>query len=421
MSQNLLLVLISFFLGIVLTAFIRTFDKHEKEPLSKMLLVLCWGAFWSVAIAAITYKVLDKSNIGDLENFFGAVFVIGPVEEAAKLLALLSAYFIFRKEINEPTDGLIYMTCVALGFSLVENYFYATQTAESGYLLFMRLFTSTPAHILFSIFMGIAFYIVVKHRVGYNLLFVSFLYASIVHGLYDAMIFQSWVLFAILLLMRMSWRWAMTVLSYTTSKSPFRKELKEFIEDYHQPEVMKGLECLNCGSKNDKQSFKHKEITLQQCDQCQAYVTTKNSLFEIFHFFGSSFKDLSEHYLDKEIHEEEYSTLYKGNYVSDDKNLAYFHLNELNDALITFNQSTIDNFEKNWWFPTKLRNKEQPKSTTAQNAIIWTTFITMALVCLGIAIFGKENTFSFSIFFSPIIIIFFGLTYAVLCSIFEKY
>ena len=420
MSQNLLLVFISFFLGIVLTAFIQTFDKHEKEPLSKMLLVLCWGAFWSVAIATITYKVLNKSNIGDLENFWGAIFVIGPVEEAAKLLALMSSYFIIRKEINEPTDGLIYMTCVALGFSLVENYFYATQTTDSGYLLFMRLFTCTPAHILFSIFMGIAFYIVVKHRVGYSLLFVSFLYASIVHGLYDAIIFQGWMLFVMILLMKISWRWAMTILSYTTSKSPFRKELKEFIEGYHQPEIMKGIECLNCGSKNDKQSFRHNKIILQQCDQCPAYVTTKNYLFDIFHFFGSSFKDLSEHYLDSEIHEKKYSTLYKGNYVSDDKNLAYFNLNELNDALITFNQSTIDNFEKNWWFPTKLRNQAQQKSIAAHNAIAWTTFITMALVCLGIAIFGKENTFSFSILFSPIIIIFFGLTYAFLNSIFEK-
>jgi len=185
-------------------------------------------------------------------------------------------------------------------------------------------------------------------------------------------------------------------------------------------EIMKGIECLNCGSKNDKQSFRHNKIILQQCDQCPAYVTTKNYLFDIFHFFGSSFKDLSEHYLDSEIHEKKYSTLYKGNYVSDDKNLAYFNLNELNDALITFNQSTIDNFEKNWWFPTKLRNQAQQKSIATHNAIAWTTFITMALVCLGIAIFGKENTFSFSILFSPIIIIFFGLTYAFLNSIFEK-
>jgi RsiW-degrading membrane proteinase PrsW (M82 family) len=114
MSLNLLLVLLSFVMGIAITDYLRSFDLHEKEPLPKMFLVVLWGGVWSAGISVLTYKLLVISGLGRVDNFFGALFVIGPVEEAAKLLALFSSYFIFRKELNEPTDGVIYMSCVAL-------------------------------------------------------------------------------------------------------------------------------------------------------------------------------------------------------------------------------------------------------------------------------------------------------------------
>ncbi|MCU0561865.1 MAG: PrsW family intramembrane metalloprotease [Desulfobacterales bacterium] len=155
MSLNLLLVLLSFVIGIALTDYIRSFDLHEKEPLPQMFLVVLWGGAWSVGISVLTYRLLATTGLGRIDHFFGALLVIGPVEEAAKLLALFSSYFIIRKQLNEPTDGLIYMSCVALGFSLIENYFYATQTPGSGTLIFLRLFISTPLHIFASIFMGI--------------------------------------------------------------------------------------------------------------------------------------------------------------------------------------------------------------------------------------------------------------------------
>lgn len=73
-----------------------------------MFFVVLWGGAWSVAISRFTYGVLDKANIGALDNFFGAVFVIGPVEEAAKFLASVSRFggskkncdFLLRYNIN---------------------------------------------------------------------------------------------------------------------------------------------------------------------------------------------------------------------------------------------------------------------------------------------------------------------------------
>jgi len=93
MPINILFVLLSFVIGIFATNYIRSFDIHEKEPLPKMILVVLWGGAWSVVLAILTYGLLKKAGMGKIDNFLGAVFVIGPVEEAAKFLALLSSYF----------------------------------------------------------------------------------------------------------------------------------------------------------------------------------------------------------------------------------------------------------------------------------------------------------------------------------------
>jgi RsiW-degrading membrane proteinase PrsW (M82 family) len=355
MYVKLLMVFLSFVIGIFLTNHIRSYDIHEKEPLSKMFLVVLWGGACSIIISVLTYKLLGKAGIGRIDNLFGAFFVIGPVEEASKFLALLSSYFLFRKEMNEPTDGLIYMTCVALGFSLIENYFYATHTPDSGNLLIIRLFISTPLHIFSSIFMGIAFYDIVKLRTGVGVLMAAFCYASLVHGLFDAIIFSKLILVFLFMLIYFSRIWALSLLNYTTAKSPFRQDLKAFIEN-SQAQRKKGLECLNCGSLNDKDTYAAKDFYVQKCDQCSRYIATKYSLFKIFHVFGSTFENLTSYSKEVKFHNRQYSTLIKGNWVSDEKNLANFILEELNDVLNELNSFMITNFERHWWFPKKLRS-----------------------------------------------------------------
>ena len=371
MSTNTALILISFVLGILATLYVRSFDTHEKEPLFKMVVVVVWGGIWSIIIATFTYGFLRGAGLGSIDNFFGAIFVIGPVEEGAKFLALLSSYFFIRKELNEPTDGLIYMSCVALGFSLIENYSYATQTPDSSYLIFLRLFISTPAHIIFSSFMGIAFYTLMKQKSGIGLLAVSFIYASFIHGLYDAIIFHHLIFFLLLLLMYLSWRWTLSLLSYTAAKSPFKPSLKDFIQNYGETKKQRGLECLGCGSKNEKYTFRGHRFEIQKCDQCESYLVSRDSLFRIFKFFGSGYKGLKKHYSDGNLNNQRYSTLFKGNRVSENKRIAYFHLDELNEALAEFNQTIIDKFESKWWFPERLRLANTPKVAVSNDEFVF--------------------------------------------------
>ena len=349
--------------------------------------------------------------MGKIDNFLGAIFIIGPVEEAAKFLALLSSYPFIKKELNEPTDGLIYMTCVALGFSLIENYFYATRTADSGYLLFARLFISTPAHILFSVFMGIAFYILMRLKTGIRFFLLSYFYASFVHGLYNAIIFHKWLIIFLIVLIGLSWRLALSLLSYTTAKSPFRKNLKQFIQDYEKSQSREGLECLSCGSKNNKATFQANGIVIQKCDQCPSYLTTKDSLFRIFHFFGSIFSNLMPHYRHGQFYNKRYSTLYKGNWISEKKRIAYFYLDELNEVLDELNQSIIDNIESKWWFPERLKLLHDYKEETGAKALWISTFSMLLILGFILVIMSSESKSSLLVIGVPFFMLFYSIVY----------
>jgi RsiW-degrading membrane proteinase PrsW (M82 family) len=51
--------------------------------------------------------------------------IVGLFEETAKVLGLFAVYPFIKKRLTGPAAAIIYMSCVALGFSLIENYSYA--------------------------------------------------------------------------------------------------------------------------------------------------------------------------------------------------------------------------------------------------------------------------------------------------------
>lgn len=357
--EKSIFIAISFLIGLFCIRFIRSYDKHEKEPFLTMFIVTFWGGVWSIFIASLLYVVVHKLGIAYIENTFGALFIIGPIEEFAKLLALFSAYFIIRKELNEPVDGMIYMSCVALGFSLIENFFYAIKP-NSGHLLFLRLFIATPMHICFSAFMGLSFYIWLKNKRTTSLLFLSFVLASVSHGVYDLVIFNGLALLVLIIVVRVIFSWTMDLLSYATAQSPHRISLREFVDLFSYPTEQDGIECLNCGSTNQKITYSMDKIIVQKCDSCEYYVTTKKSLFYIFKHFAATFKNISKHYLSVETGKKRYFTLYKNNHISDTKNIAFFNLDNLNETLEKLNKSIIEKMEEKWWFPKNLLELEKP-------------------------------------------------------------
>jgi len=355
MQINSLFVATSFIIGLLIIKYLRSLDLHEREPFVKMFLVTVWGGVWSVAISIYLYRIVHSAGIAGFDNILGALFIIGPVEELAKFVALLSSYFIIKDEINEPTDGLIYMSCVALGFSLIENYMYATRTPDSGYLLILRVFFSTPIHILSSIFMGLSFYVMVRYKKGFRLFMVSYAYAILVHGLYDSIVFHGLAFLLLVWIIWVAYRWGISLLSYTTAKSPFRPSLKQFIERYPNPALEMGVACIHCGNPDNKHTYRIGKTRIQRCNACGSFVSTMRGLYHIFHHFGSEFGNLSKYYRHKDTLQTDYSTLFKGNYISEQKRAAFFQLDEMNAALAEFNAELIKQIEEKWWFTKGLK------------------------------------------------------------------
>ena len=370
-----LIIALSFGLGLLCVHLIRSLDKHEKEPFAHLFAVACWGGLWANFICLWLYHLVYWAGLTNIENNWGALFVIGPVEELSKFLALLSSYFIFKKQLDEPLDGILYMACVALGFSLIENYTYALQTqTHVSYLLFARLAICTPVHISFSALIGLAFYICIRNPKAYGLLIAALVYASVVHGIYDLVIFNGWTIFILTLVIWFALKMTYAFLGYATAKSPFRTSLSIFIQTHTAPEKKAGLACLACGSTNPKQTSCLGKERIQKCDGCRCHVTTRKGLFNILHHFAPACARLKSRIREQPDQDRQILTLLGDAMLSKSRNLACFELGALNAVLEQHNHSTIAKMESHWWFPEYLfRYGDRPRSFNSKK-IAWRGF-----------------------------------------------
>ena len=107
-------------------------DRHQPEPVGNLLFCFFLGvaasylsklmylAVGSIGLRFDAYE-LAASNLWHL--FLYAVFVIGGIEETAKLLPFL-IFAIRFKAFDENLDGIIYASFIALGFAAMENLHY---------------------------------------------------------------------------------------------------------------------------------------------------------------------------------------------------------------------------------------------------------------------------------------------------------
>jgi RsiW-degrading membrane proteinase PrsW (M82 family)/ribosomal protein L40E len=144
-----LLVSIVFWLWII-----RKYDRFEREPILKILIVFLAGGLISVIPAGILNQLFlnmimpgidawaDRyENIPDALVFLGFVGLNEEFMKAAATILLIRK----SKHFNEPSDALVYSMTVAFGFAAFENIEY---TMNYGYLtFFIRQFNAIPLHI----------------------------------------------------------------------------------------------------------------------------------------------------------------------------------------------------------------------------------------------------------------------------------
>ena len=345
---NYTLITLSFVFGIISIRTLRRYDIHEAEPFWKMAFVTVLGGIISVAVSLGLYELIEAAGISIYAGKPFTFFYVGFIEELGKLLALFMCWPVIRKELNEPTDGLIYMACVALGFSLIENYFYALIPTQS-YLIIVRLLICSPMHIAFSLIMGLAYYHAVRSRGGWGMLLFVYTVASIYHALYDIVVSYWFFLPGLFFILAGALSWMYRILGYTTAQSPFRTSLKAFIENVQAPEQQRGLECLNCGNARPKPTYTKGRIKVQQCGDCGFYLCHPESLIHLIRHFGSLFGNVDRVIRKHSGLKKSSERTLDGLQTDPERRLVSFHLDTLSESLEKLNQNLIRKTEKKWW------------------------------------------------------------------------
>jgi RsiW-degrading membrane proteinase PrsW (M82 family) len=204
-------------------------DRHLPEPISRLLLALVLG-IGSFFLGIFMYEALDlvnlrydpyylaKTNLPGLLAF--AILGIGIIEELAKMIPFILVV-IHLKSFDEPIDGIIYASFIALGFAAFENFQYLQYVSNTE--AWARGIAGPVIHIVFASVWG--YYIGTAWLCRRNLIrtiFLSLAFTAFLHGIYDAIVIAKPVMalpLAAFLIIAI-WIWRLQLIRKLHSLSP---------------------------------------------------------------------------------------------------------------------------------------------------------------------------------------------------------
>ncbi len=148
--------------SIILVYIFYTFD-HFPEPRKLVIYTFIWGiliTFPAGYINVFFMDAIDERYYYDSStyNFLYNLIPGATVEEILKFLVLF--FFCMRlKDFDEPIDGLVYGSAVALGFAMYENFGYVYNEELLIYytwenIAIIRALLTVPMHAFCGIFIG---------------------------------------------------------------------------------------------------------------------------------------------------------------------------------------------------------------------------------------------------------------------------
>jgi len=167
-------------------------DRHLPEPPLHLLFAFGLGIasfylglflYWSLGLINLRLDAYSLAA-GNLPGLFAyAVLVIGVIEEVVKIIPFLFIVLRFR-EFDEPIDGIIYASFIALGFSALENIYYLDSLTTTQ--AWARGFAGPVVHMVFASMWG--YHIGKAYLLGKPLLPITLLMLALtafLHGVYD--------------------------------------------------------------------------------------------------------------------------------------------------------------------------------------------------------------------------------------------
>jgi RsiW-degrading membrane proteinase PrsW (M82 family) len=169
-------------------------QDRRPEPLGAMAIVFCAG-FLACGVAYPVERWAQQFFPPGRRLFLECLLIPGLIEESVKLLVVVVGVW-WRRDFDEPIDGLVYGTAAALGFTFGEDWrYYVLHGADVS-----RIF-SIAAHPWFSCLwaaaLGIARF--QTWRRGLPLVLAGLAASALVHGVFD------WCILAAELQPTLSW------------------------------------------------------------------------------------------------------------------------------------------------------------------------------------------------------------------------
>lgn len=182
----------------VLFWYILKQDKYKGEPFSLLFKALALGVWSAVLAAALAYLIISLGIVPDSDNITSLYDAISISFLGAALPEELMKFLMFwvvvnkNKHFDEHVDGVVYASCVALGFAGIENILYLFgNTDEWVSVGIVRALLAVPMHWGCGILMGYYFSLVhfgLKNDIKTKVMILA---APILcHGIYDSLLFS---------------------------------------------------------------------------------------------------------------------------------------------------------------------------------------------------------------------------------------
>ena len=151
------MILLAVLPALLLLWYVRKKDRLEAEPPGLIWTLVGFGAasvILAMALETAGLFVLTKvsSRSAILFQLLQWFLVVGVGEELSKYIVLRWRTW-YNNAFNCTFDAMVYAVAVSAGFALAENIMYMFR--YGGSVLFVRGIVSIPAHICFSVFMGV--------------------------------------------------------------------------------------------------------------------------------------------------------------------------------------------------------------------------------------------------------------------------
>lgn len=183
---------------VLLFVYIYRQDSAKPEPAKWLRKGVWYGILSTIMVICVMgplpeidelFPELTETTIGAVLDAFCYAAI---PEEAAKLLML---WLLIRKNpyFDEHLDGIVYATCIGLGFAGLENIFYLLDNMDDlASVAIMRALFSVPGHFFFAVAMG--YFISLAHfssdtaeerKRNYCL---AFIVPTLFHGVFDSLL-----------------------------------------------------------------------------------------------------------------------------------------------------------------------------------------------------------------------------------------